>query len=667
MVTYMPDTTTGDWYAERLREEQGRHAATEADVSDNLVRPVLERVLGFARTDIHAQPSRGRGRHLLIRPDFICRRSPAGWASVIVEVKKFRVDLARRSGSEGGWKSSPQGQLDGYLRNSRDARNGTWGILTNGIDWLVARREGDDVRMCAPVSVHTLTELQNALADIVQDEAPEQTPSIPEPQPPLRGVDWLDATLECQTPGEFVARVVGMNVEVTTFDCQTIPATTVAYATVAEHTTDRELFQAIHVACLRMNIPDVLIAPQDIVQALAEDPALNHGRVVGVAYTNSGDDRMCRGFVHINRRLHATAFINPHLPGPRAARQFAALSEHGTEESPTDVLKALESEPLQDRGRFHEEIGAWFGTTGKGDNELRHLIRLLFAWLLQERGVLPDYALWDPGLQPTQAYAVHEHVNWLFMQVLAKPKGNARPVPDDEGEAVLIKEVPFLNGSLFSELAPDDLPEPLDNDVYLGPQGLFTILRRYDWTLHDRTGYASEAALDPAMLGDLFEQLILQTEGPRIEFDARGQEHRKMPSGTYYTPPDVADEMTADALAGWLQPELPALEWEDLRALAHPTPVNTSWMSWNASTCRKADRLLERATVLDPCCGSGVFTLAMLHALRRSRQRLGKQIKFSGGGGNRPTRLKTLSSVSCMPWMSTRWRSRSPACDCSSP
>ena len=621
----MPETTTGDWYAERLREERARHAATEADVSDNLVRPVLERVLGFARTNIYAQRSQESSKGHLIRPDFICRSDPAGWASVIVEVKNFHVDLTRRAGTTGSWRSSPLGQLEDYLRNSREARDGTWGILTNGSDWLVARREGEDIRVTHPsVSVHTQTELQNVLADIVPVEVPTRQLRHQQSQLLPQVADWLDAVVKCQSPRDFVTHVLGTGIGV-------IAAGHAAYATVAEHTTERELFQAVHVACLRLDFADGLIAPPDIVQALAADPTLNHGRVVGVAYTDSGEDRMCRGFVYVDRRLHATAFINPHLPGPRAARQFAALSEHGTEKSPDKVLEALSSVPLH--RRFHEEIGAWFDTTGKGDNELRHLIRLLFAWLLQERGVLPDYALWDPGQQPAQVHDVHRHVNWLFTQVLASPKGDARPTSDDEWKAALLEQVPFLNGSLFSELAPVELPEPLDNDAYLGPRGLFTILRRYDWTLHDRTGYASEDALDPAMLGDLFEQLILQTEGPRIEVDAGGQEHRKMPRGTYYTPPDVADEMTADAVAGWLAPQLPTVAWEDLRALAHPAPNHTPWQSWDASICHKADRILARATVLDPCCGSGVFTLATLHALRRAMQRLEKQLKNSRGGG----------------------------------
>lgn len=634
----MPETTTGDWYAERLREEQARHAATEADVSDNLVRPVLERVLGFARTNIYAQRSQESSKGHLIRPDFICRSDPAGWASVIVEVKKFHVDLTRRAGSTGSWRSSPLGQLEDYLRNSREARDGTWGILTNGSDWLVARREGEDIRVTHPsVPVHTQTELQNVLADIVPVEVPAQPPKHQQSHLLSPDADWLDTVVKCQSPRDFVVHVLGTGVGVTT-------AGHAAYATVAEHTTERELFQAVHIVCLRLDFPDGLIAPPDIVQALTEDQTLNHGRVVGVAYTDSGADRMCRGFVYMDKRLHATAFINPHLPGPRATRQFAALSDHGTEQSPKKVLDALSSVPLH--RRFHEEIGAWFDTTRKGNNELRHLIRLLFAWLLQERGVLPDYALWDPGLQPTQAHDIHLHVNWLFTQVLAKPKGNARPASDNEWKAALLERVPFLNGSLFSELTPDELPEPLDNDAYLGPRGLFTILQRYDWTLHDRTGYASEDALDPAMLGDLFEQLILQTEGPRIEVDAGGQEHRKMPRGTYYTPPDVADEMMADAVAGWLAPQLPTVAWEDLRALAHPAPDHTPWRSWEASTCRNADRHLARATVLDPCCGSGVFTLAALHALRRAGQRLKKQLKNSGGGDpSRQSRTHYRTSV----------------------
>lgn len=161
----------------------------------------------------------------------------------------------------------------------------------------------------------------------------------------------------------------------------------------------------------------------------------------------------------------------------------------------------------------------------------------------------------------------------------------------------------------------------MENSLYLDDKGLLSILGRYDWTLHERTGYATESAIDPNMLGEMFEQLILKTQGIRYEQEG-DYTHHKMPHGTYYTPQDIADEMAADSIGGFLASQLEGATWEDVRALAHPTPTQRNYETWNHAFREKAHKIIDRATVLDPCCGSGAFTMAMLHALKRVKKRL---------------------------------------------
>ena len=138
--------------------------------------------------------------------------------------------------------------------------------------------------------------------------------------------------------------------------------------------------------------------------------------------------------------------------------------------------------------------------------------------------------------------------------------------------------------------------------MYEGPEGLLDILRRYDWTLSERTAYASETALDPTMLGELFEQLMLKIESVRVEGS-----RRFMPKGTYYTPQDIADEMIADGIGTWTAERVEGLKWHDARAVIHPSPKKPSWRYWPRETREAVRAELERITVLDPCCGSGVF------------------------------------------------------------
>lgn len=322
-----------------------------------------------------------------------------------------------------------------------------------------------------------------------------------------------------------------------------------------------------------------------------------------------------RAFIRENRTLYSTALVDVHLPGSRAAAQVGELANCFTSSSVQGALTALSAEPLQ--RKFFEDISGWFLKTGQGRNELRHLIRVMFVWLLQLRGLVPDNALWNPGVnwQTKPQRYVHNHLEWLFDSVLAVPTVD-RASEKCAWREELRGSVPFLNGSMFTPLSMEEKPEGLDNAMYLDINtGLFSILGRYDWTLNDHTGYSTESAIDSSMLGDLFEKFVLITDGPKIEPGG----YFKMPGGTYYTPQDIADEMVADALSGWVRK---MGVWDGLRELFHPAPAQATWNAWNEQRTQKVWAAISRVTVLDPCCGSGAFTVAILQALWRARKRL---------------------------------------------
>lgn len=67
---------------------------------------------------------------------------------------------------------------------------------------------------------------------------------------------------------------------------------------------------------------------------------------------------------------------------------------------------------------------------------------------------------------------------------------------------------------------------------------------------------------------------------------------------------------------------MPELNWDDIRGLVHPSPIEDGWKEWSREDKHQVLGRLEELTILDPCCGSGVFTLSVLHALWRARRRL---------------------------------------------
>ena len=530
-----------DWYLETYNDLKQLPNLNEADVADNLVRPVLERVLGFSALEIRPQMT-GSGD----RPDFLCRWDNQSGAEAIVEVKRLGTDLTRRLAGQ-GWGTAPLGQLQRYLNNGTLARNGTWGILTNGEDWILQQRGWNPVSPFAFVAEQravTLAQVQHLLSQVVLSPAgPAQ--SVP-------SLSWLEQARDCQEARDFLA---GQGPPV-----EELPNYRGALVTVGSHIREGSLFSTpSHLACLRLDYPDRRLETQDISSEIDSFQRVKYrDRVAGIALIGADPNRRCRGFLRVDGRLYATALVNPAQPSPRAVHQFQQLQEHWADSDPKKAISALSSAKLQQR--FHDEIGEWFSNTLSKRRELRHLIRVLFVWLLQERGIVPEDALWGAGICPADEdqFAVHRHIEWLFHDLLAVPKQNrSKDLPwikiigDQPWREVLIETVPYLNGSLFTRMGEAERPQELANEMYLGDNGLLSILSRYDWTLSDRTGYASESAIDPAMLGDLFERLVLITDGVQT----RGS-HSSMPGGTYYTPQDIADEMTSDALAGWLAPRI---------------------------------------------------------------------------------------------------------------
>ena len=110
----------------------------------------------------------------------------------------------------------------------------------------------------------------------------------------------------------------------------------------------------------------------------------------------------------------------------------------------------------------------------------------------------------------------------------------------------------------------------------------------------ESTPFDIEVAVDPEMLGKVFEELVTG----------------RHESGAYYTPRPVVSFMCREALKGYLKAAIPG---------CRARPSNDSWTSatpraypWRAPAISRA---LDEVTVVDPACGSGAYLLGMLQEL----------------------------------------------------
>ena len=137
--------------------------------------------------------------------------------------------------------------------------------------------------------------------------------------------------------------------------------------------------------------------------------------------------------------------------------------------------------------------------------------------------------------------------------------------------------------------------------------GLIDLLNSYKFTVDENTPLEEEVALDPELLGKVFENL-LASYNPDTRSTARKQ------SGSFYTPREVVDYMVDEALIAYFARHLPNGEQReaDFRQLLSHADTGHRFSDAEADTLVLA---IEQLKVLDPACGSGAFPMGMLAKL----------------------------------------------------
>ena len=142
--------------------------------------------------------------------------------------------------------------------------------------------------------------------------------------------------------------------------------------------------------------------------------------------------------------------------------------------------------------------------------------------------------------------------------------------------------------------------------------GLITILNRYKFTIVENTPIDQEIALDPELLGKVFENL-LASYNEETKTTARKQ------TGSFYTPRPIVDYMVDESLKAHLTRALvekARLKEPDARAgldlLFAYTEKEHPFTPAEVATLIAA---IDALKILDPACGSGAFPMGVLHKL----------------------------------------------------
>ena len=176
------------------------------------------------------------------------------------------------------------------------------------------------------------------------------------------------------------------------------------------------------------------------------------------------------------------------------------------------------------------------------DYALQFLNRCMFLYFIQRKGWLGDdtdflKTFWESYQttdQPVGSF-VDRWLNVLFFEAFNNRfHGGHRHFPDTIRKA--LASAPYLNGGLFTE---NDLDSQHDFQISDSRfKSIFNFLESYNFTIAEDSPLDQEVAVDPEMIGKVYESLVNVSE----ETDEQGD------AGIFYTPRTEIDLMCRLAL-----------------------------------------------------------------------------------------------------------------------
>jgi|688.fasta_scaffold97588_2 adenine-specific DNA-methyltransferase len=319
-----------------------------------------------------------------------------------------------------------------------------------------------------------------------------------------------------------------------------------------------------------------------------------------------------------------------------AAERFAAIARKGIETTLDDVKEAFSVEKLSksffDEYKKHYDIfcdfmvskpsilQSIFNGNKKGirDFNKKFLGRIVFLYFIQKKGWLgvPLKEDWGNGdfnflTKQFENFRNKDLFYKDFLSILFFETLNTKRKDDifnfDNAQFILkntsLVKIPFLSGGLFDE---DD---KLQRRIIFPPnliKSLFDFFNQYNFTIYEDSPNDHTVAVDPEMLGHIFENLLEDNKD----------------KGAFYTPKEIVHYMCQESLIEYL---CTALEIEDEHKEKEAITLLLKKKEFDPilqSEIKNLNKSLDNVKICDPAIGSGAFPMGLLHEIFTAKQTL---------------------------------------------
>jgi len=284
------------------------------------------------------------------------------------------------------------------------------------------------------------------------------------------------------------------------------------------------------------------------------------------------------------------------------------------------------------------------------DYSLQFLNRCMFIYFIQRKGWLGndcDFLLnfWKSYQRSGQSQNSFVD-NWLkvlfFEAFNNKFHGGYNYFPAEIKGALSL--APYLNGGLFTENKFDLEHKAVISDRRF--EQILKFLERYNFTIAEDSPLDKEVAVDPEMIGKVYESLVNVSE----EVDERGE------AGIFYTPRTEIDLMCrlslVDHLANYLGEDRRELLYQLVFALEPDEKSDADKAIATAGLWPALSERLHDITLLDPACGSGSFLVGMLNIMDDLQERANHVLGVTEAPYEQKKRIigQSLYGVDVMEW-----------------
>ena len=188
---------------------------------------------------------------------------------------------------------------------------------------------------------------------------------------------------------------------------------------------------------------------------------------------------------------------------------------------------------------------------------------------------------------------------------------------EDEGKYIRIdgfsdredSQANVPNYLFFSEEHLEDLSKEYGTkNIKYKVRGIIDLLQTYNFTIDESTPVDVEIALDPELLGRVFENL-LASYNPQTAATARKS------TGSYYTPREIVDYMVTQSIKEYFKTKLSERDCQLDKKFDNLLSYDSEENPFNENETDTLINSVNNLKIIDPAVGSGAFPMGILQKL----------------------------------------------------